>query len=412
MSRLPVGLERTPVSIYMQGVVGNFFGDRLSLGCMQERITYEFEKLENLIDSELKAKDNKLREELANEIDRIKKKFIVELFAFAEERHLERYIQFHQQELIRIIDKLMSRQNVNKETTQAIFLSLESLLSFIEKHFSKYFDQDTKAPESYIAMAGSEVIKAANELQELMKGLSVDSNLIELALKPLRRFIEKIPSGQITYRQTMYVKEVQKELYKLLLRGGAIRQLDEEIRAILLYLNYNTMRFFHYFTNYFNTLLKDVDSNAARIEKLSFVLKQINQTQLKPAVGYNRGIRTLKEQVTDWVAEEINYLERMQQLNEKQSAASGVVSENFRLQTDLSVAQLAYLLKLFVEVNIIQNKNVSDLIRFFARSFKAKRLETISFESFRVRYYNTEDSAKKGIRSLLLKLVDHINKGT
>lgn len=74
------------------------------------------------------------------------------------------------------------------------------------------------------------------------------------------------------------------------------------------------------------------------------------------------------------------------------------------------VSQLAYLLRVFVETKIIHNKNVSEVIRFNSRFFLTKRLESISYESFRVRYYNTEDTTKRSVRNIHLQMVDHINK--
>src|SRR5690606_6409045 len=108
-----------------------------------------------------------------------------------------------------------------------------------------------------------------------------------------------------------------------------------------------------------------VDSSSGRIQRLSFFLKMVNQTQVKPGVGYNRTIHSLKEQLAEWIAEEVFYLEKMHKLNEK-NAAGTVLAEGFKLKTEMSVSQLAYLLRVFIETKVINNKNVSDLIRFFS----------------------------------------------
>lgn len=393
---------------------------------MNAVLKYELEKLESIITNELLvARENgtrlvpehlvALKEMLQEEIERIEKKFVHEIFAFEDERHLERYIQLHQQELIRLTDLLAWKEKPNTsvqeyyELYHHACLAVDELLSFIERHFTKYFDQDTKAPESYITIAGSEIVKSYVELQERLKLVEADAQLIELIVYPLRKFIENIPSGQITYRSIIYVKEIHKELYQVITSGKRGKDIDEEIRLIMLYLNYNTIKYFRYYTNYVISILSEVDSSSDRIDKLSYVLKLVNQTQVKPEVGYNKTIHSLKDQLSDWIAEEVFYLEKMYKLNEK-NASGTMLADDFKVKTEMPVSHLAYLLRVFIDTKIVNNKNVSDLIRFFSRFFQTKRLESISYESFRVRYYNVEDGTKRSVRDMLLLMVDYINK--
>lgn len=399
---------------------------------MYSALRYELELLESIISDNLPQSGERsvnhpdsnyevIGNALSEEVERIKKKFVHEVFAFGDERHLERYIQFHQQELIRITDELSTRKAefIGPESTvtsdsfklvHQAYQSVEELLVFIERHFTKYFDQDTKAPESYIVLTGSDVVRNFGSFQDQLGRLDGDANLIELALAPLKNFIENVPGNQITYRWIIYIKEVQKELRTVISSGKTGEDLNEDLRLVLMYLNYNSVKYFRYYTNHISGLLTDIDSSPGRIERLSYVLKMINQSQVKPGVGYNRTMRTLKEQISDWVNEEIIYLERIHRLNTKHSKADSTMDEGFKVRTEMPVAQLAYLLRIFVEMKIIQNQNVSELIRFFSRFFLSKRMESISYESFRVRYYNTEDSTKRNIRNMLLSMVDYINK--
>lgn len=395
------------------------------LSSMQERVfTYELKALEGIVTNELLSSNTKTRSEslpnstrelLDIEIERVKKTFVHEVFAFEDERHLERYIQFHQQELIRLADEVATRFEstadiqIPSDNIGYFYHAIEELLQFIERHFSKYFDQDAKAPASYITRIGGDVVKWYREYNEKLTAQHIDTSLIELALYPFKRFIEQIPGGPITYRKIIYVKEIQKDLSQTLASNDS-QHIDQEIRNNFIYLNYNTLKYFRFYTNYVVSLTANIESLSTRIEKLSYQLKVINQTQVKPGVSYNRTIRSLKDQIVDWLAEEIAYLERLHERNEKNSAAV-TVDETFRIKTEMSVSQLAYLVKLLVDIKIIQNQNISDVMRFFAKFFQAKRLERISYESFRVRFYNAEDGTKRSVRSILLSLVDHINKG-
>lgn len=392
---------------------------------MHTPLTYELGKLESVIKALLASnKDTTamqfefgadLRHTLRSEADAIKKNLVHEVFNIEDELHLQRYIQFHQQELVRLHDLVEPHHllpagnldsSIDVEDRAATKRTIEELLHFIERHFTRYFNQDAKAPEAYIALTGEALVKAMNEYNDELKKGNVNDRLIALVLAPLRKFIERMGSGKLTYRDIMYVSEVGKELKRRLIPGNS--KLHESIRYTFLYLNYNTIQYFNYYTGYILDQVKTSDNAPEKIEKLSYVLKTINQTQVKPGIAYNSVYPPLKEQLVDWISEEIAYQERTFQLTQK-LMPSGSLPGDFKIQLDMSLSQLAYMLRIFIDMKMIQNKNLSAILRFFSRSYQVRQ-QNISYESFRVRYYNPEESVRKSVRSLLLQLVDYINR--
>ncbi|MBL0745815.1 hypothetical protein [Chryseolinea lacunae] len=386
---------------------------------------YELEKIESIIATGLFTSDGKplyeskeltsgLQNTIMEEVERIKKTFIQEIFLFQNERHLERYIQFHQQELIRLIN-ILSIEDSTIHAVEAARLkthchwAIENLLHFIEDHFTKYFDQDIKAPQHYVSAAAMDVLKSISDLKVQLASLKAEEQLVDLALAPLLKFIEISQSGKLTYRDVIYVNEIRKELYQVTYQHNPTRDLNEDLRQAILYLNFNTLPYFRYYTIHLNAFLHNADAGQDKLEKLSYALKLLNQSQVKPGVGYDRTLPSLKQQIGDWLVEEISYIERTQAQDRKQPVSSQL-SQDYKIKIDLSVSALAYLLRVLFEIKLVQNKNMSDTMRFFVRSFQCKRLENISFESFRVRYYNTEEGTKKNVRNILLQMVDHINK--
>lgn len=130
---------------------------------MFPNVKYELQELERLIASyepvteKSASLGTSLRQLVMDEVNRIKQTLMYEVFDFEDERHLERYIQYHQQALIRLMDRadiLLQAEDVErKEYFQVFYKALEELLSFIERHFTKYLDQDAKAPEGYLTLA-------------------------------------------------------------------------------------------------------------------------------------------------------------------------------------------------------------------------------------------------------------------
>jgi hypothetical protein len=74
------------------------------------------------------------------------------------------------------------------------------------------------------------------------------------------------------------------------------------------------------------------------------------------------------------------------------------------------VPHLAYLFRAFIETGVIQNKNTSELIRFLTKYVKTKRSESISQESFRIKYYSVESGTKDAVKKMLQTVLNFINK--
>jgi hypothetical protein len=83
---------------------------------------------------------------------------------------------------------------------------------------------------------------------------------------------------------------------------------------------------------------------------------------------------------------------------------------DFKLNFDLSVSMLAYMFRAFTETGVIQNKNASELIRFLTKYAKTKRSESISYESFRIKYYSVESGTKDAVKKMLQSIINFINK--
>lgn len=195
---------------------------------MHQNVKYELQELERLIvsDEQKSYSDERyqanIKEAVKNEIDRIKQTFVHEVFTFEDERHLERYIQYHQQALIHMIDKAVlfitddcPKYVARKKFYQSLYSACEELLLFIERHFVKYFDQDAKAPESYINIARKDARANGRKLKKTLITKGADPRITDLVLQVLKKISASSIEERITYRKVMYAKEVTKELYLL-----------------------------------------------------------------------------------------------------------------------------------------------------------------------------------------------------
>lgn len=386
---------------------------------MYPNVKYELQELEKLItlgevkhlgSDQIEATTGKT----AHEIDRIKQTFIYEVFHFEDERHLERYIQYHQQAIIRLMDLLSIHLQIdntpNADLYHILHKGLDNLLSFVERHFTKYFDQDAKAPEGYLAIVRNEVKINSTRIQKGLTNLNADPKLVSLFLNALHKIAQSPSEKSITYRKIMYAKEIQKELLKLLDKEQQ-NEINEELRQLLYYLNFNSLKAITYHAHYISAILNETEIRAEKIERLSFVLKNVNQSQVKPGIGYNIHTPSLKGQINDYITVELEYQERLQRLsNPSHETPPDDLLSGFKLKIEASVAQLAYLLKLLIETKIIINSNLSHLLQFLARFVVTKKAENMSHGSLRSKFYNVENGTKESVRAILSTMIQHIDK--
>lgn len=295
---------------------------------------------------------------------------------------------------------------------QSAYNCLDDLLTYIERHFSKYFDQDAKTPTAYVTIIKNDMRSSIADIDSKLQELNADQKLCDALLYALGKLANSDPTKEVSYRKVLYTKEVQKELVRLLARVNNESDVDEDLRNVLYYLNYNSIKSFTYHTNQIDLLLSETDSRHDMIERLSFILKKINQAQVKPGIAYNNQAPSLKSQLTSYIIEEIEHLQRLQQLRQSHLSKTGEVLSEFRIQIEMSVAQIAYLAKLLVESRVIGNRNVAALLRFFSKILVSKKVETISYDSLRSKYYNVEQGTRDAVRNILMRLAGAIDRIT
>ncbi|MEM9833159.1 MAG: hypothetical protein AAF944_21175 [Bacteroidota bacterium] len=86
------------------------------------------------------------------------------------------------------------------------------------------------------------------------------------------------------------------------------------------------------------------------------------------------------------------------------------VDETGKVTTPLSVAQLAYIFRVFVETKTLEADNLSNLFRFVAENIRTTRQEEISFDSIRNKFYQTTETAKESVLDLFVSQVSYIQK--
>jgi hypothetical protein len=308
------------------------------------------------IENTLKTKaPEDLKIEIGQEAFRIIRVFRNLTCSHYEEYHLERYIQTHQREAIKLLDQLhqYAGAGLNAESTSiyAVFASaVETILTYIEKELSKYFDLAQVVPDSYRKVSVELLQKNGLVLTAKLKSKAVDGALQQVIVSYISNYCA---TGLCTYQQLIYAKLFM-ETMLLLLKKNEAEDWDRRVIIELMYLNFNKGSFFTYCRRKIAAAVDAELNFAAQKAKFSWYIKEVQKVQLKPNVTYKTGRPPLSELLLAYIALELAHIEEL-----KGQAATTAPVQNFteraekfdfKLPLNLTVPQLALFIELFIRV--------------------------------------------------------------
>ncbi len=388
-------------------------------------MSYELKMLEELVTQKPTIAYNEdeqtLKQTLKLETDRIQEAFINKVFHTESDRIVQNYIEVHQTCLIDLIDSILGNLSKNdvenifnyspkKESNDPliqVYKACESLLSFIEKHFSNHFNLDAKVPESYLITADQKIRKQLPSLESRLKGLSIEPDIISTILRPFHLFINRHYKRDISYNLLVYLKDLLTELLSWVDSNMVHEDLFSSLMNTLVYINLNSSQAFGVLTRLMKDDYQQFDNLDQQLLKLSWFGKTINQCQEKPNLAYEPHKLSLKNILSEWVDDEYRYLSRHHQISMNfQEEIPTYTQDHFKINTSLPVEQLGYFIKLLLDSGIIQNKNQTKVIEFFARHFRTKRAESISAQSLWNKSYSPVSKSMIKLKDKLREMIE------
>lgn len=388
---------------------------------------FELEFFEDFIQREIQGKAKKdvvgnfkqKIQAIDDEVARIKKSLRNLIFSVPEESRIKLCIQCHQDQVVQLADQVFTYiGNEDYERTLKDDSSIRlckmlcdrfnDILVYIQESHEKYFSLTSKVPDYQAIQAILSVQKNIDRIRSATDEKSVDKSLISIALQPLIDFVEAAGKTTISFHQLIYINYLADGLARTL--NESISDYENEITNFLIYLNFNSYRFLNFSTRKMNEEVQKFSSLIGKLEKLAYFKKEINQKLIKPGCALRPERLHIQQQITKWLEEEINYLEKKRHLMVMYPQKNETNDEGFKIETSLSVPQLACLAKLLIESGVITNKKHSEVIRFLAAHFSTIKNENISSESLRSKYYTVEYSTRQAVSEIIKKLQESMNK--
>ncbi len=309
--------------------------------------------------------------------------------------------------ITRLLDQLFTieqRQTVqdSKVSIKLISEHAKEVFEFIKEYFSSYFDNTQKVP-SYLLLHFKESLKtSAESLKQLVVNNGIEMEDIGVIISEVIEYTITEKSTVNTYRQINYYKDLY---YQFLSGDGTLT--SSFIRDAFYKLNYNNESFILNEYERLNKACSQLPSIKEKIAFLSYELKKVNQFFVTPKNGFLQFLPSVKEQVGNWIIEEIRFLEKGTLPIEYSNSLSE--SEN-KIHTSLSVAKLAVIIRLLVVDKIIINRTVAPMLRIVTKTFSTLQKDDISIGSLETKYHAPDKATINAVKDMLFKWINILGR--
>lgn len=319
---------------------------------------------------------------------------------YADDNRLKQRIQLYQNKLLFLLETITNQFPPEMFTTdqsddQLVQLSftLYDLLVYLEENYAAYLDLCYNISRLHLLSAREELARETPLLNRILP----DTDVMRIVISS---FEETLRSDHVTFRQLYYTRELRK-----CLRNLQPDSLPEDVEALLLYMNFNDSMYLKYKLQLLSVEINSHPTTHQQLTQTKWLLKMNNQQQEQYGYAYDIDQLSLKDQISDWLMHESEFLEYKIKIDETTPLPQEVARwHNFKVKVDLSVNELAFLLRVMIEHGLILNNNKSEVAEFFARYFATNNQPAISADSLRRKMYDYSASSIESVKQLLLDL--------
>jgi hypothetical protein len=319
-------------------------------------------------------------------------------FSDASNHSLTRYFSYHLEGIREISDTLFEIHG-DTEIVAHLQQELIGLVDYQRKYFRKFFDEDIVAPVAYYQNLATMLSAAIAALNSDLEQTANDDPLKACVMGYLNEMLAVETGSSFTFRSLFYFESVVIALHGLHLSKAAekARQL---IVDTLISLNFNHLGFFEYQRQQLliSTYHADLWKKLEMMEDKLIALKCMPNS----SPCYDPAWPSLNEMLCGWLNEET------QKIRNTLNSLSSVPVK--KLPFSLSVAQLAFVIKLFNYENLFNNPNLTDIFKFFASNTETKKQKQISARSLSKEFYKVDQVTAAIVRNLLQKMIGRINR--
>ena len=288
---------------------------------------------------------------------------------------------------------------LKKRDTEAVRSKSDEILFFLETNFENFLD-DTLP----ISGKGKQAFydKLIGTVSEISKVLSTILNPKLLThLQPLINLNNDYSIYQARFVSNLW-KNWQADFNTLY-----DRYTEENVIKFLVTNNYNPLALFNFIIAEIIGELNQVDDPEIQRQVLESHAKRIRLIPVRIGNYYYKDAPSVYQLVENWLNIELkDCRKKLKVFNpQQQSLIPAALVQGQKIETSLSVAQLALIFRLGNKTGIVTNNTQMEILQAVTNTYSTQKVSTIALESLHNKYYNIEDRTRESVKEILLKMV-------
>lgn len=399
-------MNTTTTSVCPQGKLRKF----------ENLVDVEFSRANSFFVNDLLIQD--FRENVHAETDQVKEGLMETMLMMTSDYEKTKFIRYHQRLILLLIGNLVryttpndlfqTYRTADRQTLMRYaYDSLQDMIIFMEQNYFGYLNGIACIPVNYLVFLREKMKNDAAILTETLATKEIDNDLVRFMVEPFRAFQSGDDPQYACYSRIKWLIGLRRQFVPA--AASKVPENEEEVFEVLIGLNFNDPQFVSYCKKRITRLVEESDPSVC-IKKLAYLLKVVRQSSSLTVFSFVPHSPSLRDQLTGLIQAEIEYHKiRITTANTSEPAPERTP---FKVNINMSVGLLAYLIRIMVEARIIQNihkKNMKRLLTLVARCFTTDHTEDISAESLRNRYNKPRGRVREDAKDVLLRLLNHIH---
>jgi hypothetical protein len=301
----------------------------------------------------------------------------------------------------RLFEKKNKLKTMN-DLLQDLFLSTDRVSSFIESRYHMYIDN--KLPASYHNKL-IEIPKIKSNIDFILRkaeGQKINNRLWKIVMYIFSQANRIAFDDTVSINRVKYFKQILGD-WKILANDERFN--EDEITENLIFMNFNYNKFFNYLSKRIEEELDEYENIMDKIDRLHYYQHLFSKKYILEGVKYTCENKNIKNQMKIWLQEEIRYFASMIKDKAYEQIKFDYVNLEEKIDTELSVSQIAYFLNILFDVGIVKNENKSKIVRIISQTVSSKSKKDISAGSIQRKMYDADSYTIKSIRELLLRML-------
>jgi hypothetical protein len=276
---------------------------------------------------------------------------------------------------------------------------LENLIFYLMLTYAKYYNKMATTPNVYRELMRQRIAPGLSLIRNWFR--ETDESCGELQQMILSLYDAFDP--QLNNRMNYYQLDFLRELQQALLKHWSLEDntLDHgTLQQLLFTLNFNSTDYYHYCTSYISQQLLELPDVHTQLDLLSFIHKTLSQLPVKPGLAYSYDSPSIISLLKEWLLVETKYLHSGRKRSADGKKKLSTLPENFKLQTSLTLPELAALFRILKEAGVVENRNMQDVFRLISLCFSIQKKEAFEGNLFQSYYYHISSETYKKMEDL------------